>query len=115
MSLDEDLKRFAKELRDVPFTIWGITPDERDIKDGEFPINERLAKVKGFEAALSAAQGCLAGDPTLMGAFIVPDIRLDQQRYFSRLKVARATGPGSSMPNLDPNEGDGPARGTLIL
>jgi len=115
MSVEEDLRRFAKDLKEVQFTIWGITPDERDIKDGEFPINERLASVKGFEAALGAAQGALATDPTLMGAFIVPNIRLDPQRFFSRLRIARATGPDSHLTDLDPYEGDGPQKGTIIL
>ena len=115
MSVEEDLRRFVKDLGEVSFTIWGVPPDDKDIRDGEFPINERIASVKGFEAALGAAQGALAGDPTIMMTFIVPNQRLDPQRYFSRLKIARAAGPGTHLTDLDPNEGDGPQRGTLIL
>jgi hypothetical protein len=115
MTLEEDLKRFIRDLGEVTFTIWGITPDDHDIKDGEFPINERLARVKGFEAALGAAQSLLAGDPTLMGIFIEPGMRLDQTRYFSRLRVNRAAGQDPNLPHLDPTEGDGPKKGTIIL
>jgi hypothetical protein len=71
--------------------------------------------VKGFEAALGAAQAALADDPTIMAVFIVPHGNLNATRYFSRLRIARAVGPGTNLTDLDPNEGDGPPRGTLIL
>lgn len=115
MTLEDDLKRFVRDLAQVQFTIWGVPPDDHDIKEGEFPINERLAVVKGFEAALGAAQGVLAGDPTIMCTFIVPNMKLDPNRYFSRLRINRASGQDPNLPHLDPTEGDGPRKGTIIL
>lgn len=120
MSLEDDLRRFIKDLPEVHFTVWGITPDEKDIKEGEFPINERLGVVRGFEAAYGLATASVLGDPTLIGALIVPNIGgpaldLFAKRYFRRLQVGRAALMTSDLPNLDPSEGDGPRKGTIIL
>ena len=120
MSQEEDLRRFVRDLAEVRFTVWGITPDEKDIKDGEFPINERLAVVKGFEAAFGAAQAACLSDPTLLGTFIVPNIGgtaldLFAKRYFRRLRINKPGGQDPNLPHLDPTEGDGPKKGTIIL
>ena len=120
MTLEEDLARYVRDLAEIRFTVWGITPDDDDIKDGEFPINERLAVLKGFEAAFGAAQAAILSDPTIMGAFIVPNIggkalELFEKRYFTRLRIGRLRGQDPNLPNLDPTEGDGPKKGTIIL
>lgn len=93
-----DSKYIELFLEQLSFQLWGVTDDPLDIKDGEFPINERLGgPVKGMLAAVGAAEAAMRGDPGLIRVLLVPTMA---NPYCGQLTVRRSRSGDALRPNL---------------
>lgn len=88
----------------VTWTLWAMSGDKFDIKEGERPIGEPGGKVRGMNAAVAKAKMILASDPGIRHVRLEPEI---VTRQIKPMIVKRISSGVDVNGPLDPQAGEG--------
>lgn len=105
--------RLLRKIEELWYDLWAVSDDVKDLRDGQFPVGERLGKaVFGYSAANAAAQAAMNMDPGIEAVVcepqgvVKPPIWTGEPTPYS-FKVTRVSRMSTERNlDLDPNEGD---------